>query len=179
MKIELKRLTENELELMMNWRMREDITKQMLSSPKLTMDGQRKWFEKLGHKQSEIRWIVWADDKPVGSMYIVDIDYDNKRCETGWFIAERGGFTLREIIRLQQSLTQYAFDVLGMNRIYGDVIDTNYSTAMLLSRLIGYKEEGRLIQHVHKDDGFHDVILMAIVKDEWVAYNSFQMIPIE
>jgi hypothetical protein len=27
MKVELKRLTENELEMLMNWRMREDISK--------------------------------------------------------------------------------------------------------------------------------------------------------
>ncbi len=46
MNVQLKRLTENELELLMNWRMQPDITKMMLTDPVLTLEGQKNGLKK-------------------------------------------------------------------------------------------------------------------------------------
>ncbi len=62
MNVQLKRLTENELELLMNWRMQPDITKMMLTDPVLTLEGQKKWFEKIKNDKSQIRWIIFSDN---------------------------------------------------------------------------------------------------------------------
>lgn len=41
MKVELKKLQENDLEIVMDWRMRPYITKYMNTDPVLTIDGQK------------------------------------------------------------------------------------------------------------------------------------------
>ncbi|MCD8300147.1 MAG: GNAT family N-acetyltransferase [Clostridiales bacterium] len=180
MRLELRRITENELELMMEWRMREEINRMMYTSPVLTLEGQYKWFEKIKTDPTQIRWIIWADGRPIGSMYINDIDRINHRCESGWFIAEKGGLSLKEIVSIQQNANQYLFENLGMNRIYGGVLDINFNAASLINRLVGLKEEGRMKQHIYKDGRYHDVIMVGITKKDWDDLGArFERIPVE
>ncbi len=166
MAIELKRLTENELELLMNWRMREDISKMMFTKVKLTMEGQRKWFEKIKNSETEIRWIIWKDGSPIGSLYFVDIDRGNLRCESGWFLAEKQGMDFSQVIALQRNSFDYAFDVLGLNRVYGMVLDDNKGLPKMLE-ICGISREGVLKQHVIKDGTPHDVTVVGITKNDW------------
>ena len=44
MSIHLREIREEDLELIMQWRMDPDITRYMNTDPKLTPEGQRKWF---------------------------------------------------------------------------------------------------------------------------------------
>jgi len=176
MAIELRRLTENELELLMNWRMREDISRMMFNTVKLTMEGQLKWFEKIKNSDTEIRWIIWKDEKPIGSLYFVDIDRKNLRCESGWFIAEKDGLDFSQVIAIQRNSYDYAFDVLGLNRVYGLIIDTNKGLPRMLE-LCGVRKEGVLKQHVIKDGVPHDVIVVGITKEDW--YNQKKNITYE
>jgi UDP-4-amino-4,6-dideoxy-N-acetyl-beta-L-altrosamine N-acetyltransferase len=166
LKVVLKRLTENELELMMNWRMREEIARGMFTDVKLTLEGQKKWFKKIKNDKTQIRWVIYIDDAPVGSMYLTDIDYVNKRCESGWFVAEKGASSFKFALGLQQNMFDYAFDTLKLNRNYGYVIDTNAGVLKIL-KLLGLEEEGVMRQHVFKDGEFHDVHVVAMTKDHW------------
>ena len=167
MKVALKRLTENELELLMNWRMREDISATMLTSVNLTLEGQYKWFKRIDNDESQIRWVIYYDDMPIGSMYITDIDYSNKRCESGWFIAEQKHRSLKLAKDLQQNVYDYAFDILKMNRIYGYVINSNTHLLNFLVRVCGLNSEGVLQQHVYKDGEFRDIAVVGLTKDDW------------
>lgn len=166
MDIELRRLTENELELMMKWRMREDIANNMFSSVELTIKEQRKWFKKLQSDRSQVRWIIFADNIPIGSMYLVDIDYTNKRCESGWFVAEKEYRSFKLAMSLQQNMYDYVFDEMGFNRLCGYALGIN-SMLLKLVKLCGMEEEGILRQHIYKDGIFHDVTVVGLTKDQW------------
>ena len=41
-----RKIKEEDLQMIMEWRMRDDITKYMNSDPILTLDDQRKWLKK-------------------------------------------------------------------------------------------------------------------------------------
>ncbi|NCC55888.1 MAG: GNAT family N-acetyltransferase [Erysipelotrichia bacterium] len=166
MKYTLRKLTENDLEVLMEWRMREDIASTMFTDVKLTLEGQKKWFEDIQKDSTQIRWIIFADDFPIGSMYFTNIDYQNRRCESGWFVAEKSHRSLQLAMALQQNSFDFAFNVLMLNRIYGYVIDTNLNVVRLL-KLCGIQEEGILRQHVMKDSVFHDVYCVGITKSMW------------
>lgn len=166
MAIEFRRVTKDDLELLMKWRMREDISKMMFNTVHLTMEGQLKWYEKLKKSESEIRWIIWKDNVPIGSIYAVDIDRKNERCETGWFLAEKDGVDLKTVIALQQNLKEYIFRELKLNRIYGLVLDDNKYILKLL-KMTGSTVEGILKQHVKKDGVFHDVYAIGTTREHW------------
>ena len=167
MKVELKRLTKNELELIMNWRMSDEVNRYLLTSPQLTMDGQYKWFEKLKDNKNEIWWIIWAADIPIGSMYFTNIDYENLRCYgPGWFIVEKKHLDLKQIVALQRNCYDFVFDVLRLNRLYGDVMTENKGVIQLV-KLCGLEVEGELKQHVIKDGVFHDMTLVGLTREQW------------
>ena len=182
MRIQLKKLTMNELELMMNWRMRADINRYMETSPALTIEGQFKWFEKLKKDESQIRWVIWADSEPVGSVYFEAIDYTNSRCSgPGWFIAKKEKFTFRNVISLQHNCYDFAFFKMGLNRIYGEVLAENVGVIRLV-KLCGQKIEGKRIEHVFKDGIFRDIILTGLTKSDWLEMRKnrgFDQIRIE
>lgn len=165
-KIELKRLTENELELLMNWRIQENITQYLFTNPQITLEGQKKWFEKIKNDNSQIRWIIYVNDIPVGSIYLVDIDYNNKRCELGWFIADKEVKSLELAMALQQNVFDYAFDTLKLNRVCGLIIDTN-KKVLTLDKYCGFEEEGLLKGYIYKSGKFHDAYLVGLTKKVW------------
>ncbi len=171
MKVELKRLTENELEMLMNWRMREDISKGMFNTVKLTLEGQKAWFEKIKNDNTQIRWIIYCDGVPVGSMYLTDIDYNNKRCESGWFVAEKEYRSLKLAMALQQNMYDYVFDTLKLNKIYGYILDNN-KMVLRLVKTCGIEEEGLLKKHILKNGIFHDVYVVGLTSENWKNKKS-------
>ncbi|RKX41786.1 MAG: UDP-4-amino-4,6-dideoxy-N-acetyl-beta-L-altrosamine N-acetyltransferase, partial [Thermotogae bacterium] len=58
MKLSLKRITENDLELIMNWRMLPEVTKYMYTDPNLTMEDQIKWFKKISSDSTTSYWLI-------------------------------------------------------------------------------------------------------------------------
>lgn len=180
MTLRLKRVTENELELLMNWRMSEEVNRYLKTSPKLTLEGQHKWFEKIKNDDTEIRWILWADDIPVGHVFYSNIDNENQRCYgPGWFIVEKKYLDLKQVINLHRNCCAFAFDVLGMNRIYGDVMSINTGVVKLV-QVCGYEIEGVLKEHVVKDGIPRDMTLVGLTKDQWNKKNlKYEKIEIE
>ena len=45
--ITLRAITKKDLEKIMHWRMDPDITRYMNTDPKLTLEGQKKWFSSI------------------------------------------------------------------------------------------------------------------------------------
>lgn len=179
MKLSLKRLTKNELELLMNWRMTDEVSRYMATNPKLTMEGQYKWFEQLKNDKTRIRWIIWADDTPIGSMHLDEIDYDNSSCSgPGWFIVEKNHLNLKQTIALHRNCCNFVFNVLGLNRIYGSVMTENERVLQLV-KLCGFEIEGER-NHIEKDGVFYDWTLVGLTKAQWESKGlSFEKIDIE
>lgn len=47
----------DDLEMIMDWRMRPEITRYMNTDPKLTIEGQKKWLQKIQQSETEWSWI--------------------------------------------------------------------------------------------------------------------------
>lgn len=180
MKIALKRVTGNDLKTLMDWRNSEEISKTLFTDVTLTMEGQIKWYKKLCKDESQIRWIVFADDKPIGTMFLTDIDYFNKRCEHGWFIAEKEYRSINLALSLRWNMYDYVFDRLGLNRLYGYVLAENKGVVRLI-KIGGPELEGIMKQHIFKRGEFHDVVVFGITKEMWhnrrseFTYEKFDM----
>ncbi len=171
MNVSLMRVQESDLQILMEWRMRPDITKYMFTNPVLTMETQKKWYEKLKTDNSQMRWVIYYEDIPIGSYYLVDIDYRNKRCEGGEFIAEKKYRSLDLSISLSCNAYDYVFDVLGLNRIYGYIIPEN-KNIIALNKMRGFEVEGVMKQHIVKDGQFFDVAILAITRDRWIKLRE-------
>ena len=66
MNVVMTRIRESDLEMVMDWRMRPYVTEFMNTNPVLTIEGQKKWFERIKDQDDQINWIIHCDDKPIG-----------------------------------------------------------------------------------------------------------------
>ncbi len=167
-KVELKLVTEEHLELLMNWRNSEVVSKSLFTSTHLTMEDQLKWYERYKNDKTQIRWIIYSDGKPIGTTYLTDIDHVNKRCESGWFIPDKEDRDMNMALTIRWNVFDYVFDTLGFHRQYGYILAENKGVVRFL-RVGGFDIEGTMKDHVFKDGKFQDVVVAGITKDVWYS----------
>jgi hypothetical protein len=167
----LRPIYEEELEMIMQWRMMPEITKFMYTDPQLTLEGQQKWYQSLQTRKDMIVFMIEVDQIPSGVLSITDIDYTNKRCSWGYYMAvkENRSFTLA--IALEWNLYDYVFDVLGMNKLEGEIFSFN-KPVIRIHEMCGSKVEGIKREHILKDGQFYDVTITGILKQDWYAMKS-------
>ena len=66
------------------------------------------------------------------------------------------------------TLVRFAFEEMNLNRVELHVYDFNLR-GQAAYRKCGFREEGRMRDAHHTEGRFHDVVVMAVLRDEWVA----------
>ena len=160
------RVKEEHLQMLMDWRMSPSITKYMNTDPKLTLEGQKKWLQSLENDPTRNNWVIYVDDKPVGSINLSNIDYVNSRTDWGYYIADTGARSLELAMLIEWGLYDYVFGTLKLNRLYNEVFAENENVAKL-HLLCGSKQEGVLRSHVKKNNNYYDIIVISILSQEW------------
>ena len=61
-----------------------------------------------------------------------------------------------------------AFDELGLEKVWAEVLADN-DAALRAQAAAGFRREGYLRRHALKDGQFQDVVLLAILAEEWRA----------
>jgi RimJ/RimL family protein N-acetyltransferase len=62
---------------------------------------------------------------------------------------------------------RFGFEHLELNRIWAYHMVRNPASGRVLAK-VGMEREGLLRQHVRKNEVFEDVVLMALLRQEWV-----------
>ncbi len=68
-------------------------------------------------------------------------------------------------------LINYCFDEMRLHRVYARIIEANEGSVALFKRL-GFKEEGRMREHVHRSGKFLDMLFFGLLKEEWQDKSS-------
>lgn len=181
MKVVLRPLERRDLEQVMAWRMRPDITRYMNTDPQLTIEGQERWFEKLRRDETQRFWVVEYDDVPIGTMSIFDIDRVNSRCSWGYYIAETQYRSLKLATWLEWNLYDYVLVKMGLNKLCNETFVEN-KYVVQLHKLCGSHEDGVLPRHICKNGRYYDVSVGSILREEWLVrrgacrYEAFSFV---
>lgn len=159
-----RNIKEDDLEMIMNWRMMPEITKYMNSDPKLTIEGQKNWFKKISASETDRYWILEVDGVPSGVVSLVD--YDGHKVHTGVYIAVKEKRSLKLTMYLQWNLYRYAFEYMGVSKVCEEVFEENKAVNRILD-MCGSKREGVLRNHIYKNGEYYNVVFRGILKDEW------------
>ena len=71
-----------------------------------------------------------------------------------------------------RAILDHGFESLGLNRIYAHHMVRNPASGRVLEK-IGMMKEGLLRQPVRKWGKFEDVVVFAILRDDWSKARSF------
>ena len=169
--IKLRPIQENELEMIMNWRMLPEITEYMYTDPKLTIEDQQRWYRSLHERKDIIAFMIEVDQTPCGILNVTDIDYNNKRCSWGYYMAVKEKRSLKLAMTIEWNLYDYVFDVLGMNKLEGEIFSFN-KNVLRIHQMCGSNIEGELREHIFKNGNYYDVTVTGILKEEWQKIKS-------
>jgi RimJ/RimL family protein N-acetyltransferase len=126
-------------------------------------------FEAIYTKAAEERTVEFAIEAAgslVGRCGLFDVDDLARHATLGITIGapHRGRGYGRDAVRV---LLGYGFRLRNMHRIQLDTLATN-EPALRAYRACGFVEEGRLREHGYANGEYVDVVLMGILRDEWL-----------
>ena len=128
---------------------------------------EKEYFEQLHkRKPNEIVVAIVVDDKPIGTMGLHNIDYRNRRANTGALIGEKEFWGKGYGTEAKMLLLHYAFYSLNLRKICSNVISFN-ERSVQYSKKCGYTEEGRKKEHHYRHGSYWDEICLAVFKEEW------------
>ena len=166
-RIYLRPIEEGDTETVLRWRNSPDVKKYFIYREDITPEEHGRWLREKVQKGKVAQFIIYLceGDIPVGSVYMQSIDHKHKNAEYGIFIGEeaaRGHGCGTDAARLA---IKYAFDVLGLHKLYLRVFSDNERAIRSYERA-GFVTEGVMRDDVCIDGKFYDVTRMAILKGE-------------
>ncbi len=131
----------------------------------------REWLEK--NVGSFYMWIIRSleDDRALGEIDLNGFDWTARHAWVGIGIGERDYWGKGYGTDAFRILIRYAFRELNLNRINLTVFDYNPRAIKSYEKL-GFKEEGRERQWLHRDGRRWDMLYMGLLRKEWEAMES-------
>lgn len=135
--VTLRRLTEDKIELVRQWRNDPKISQFMEYREIITPEQQLTWFHRIDN-ENNYYFIIEVDGKEIGLTNVKDIDYKKKCGEPGIFIYDDAYLNGTYSFRTSMCLNDFIFEVLGLNYLYGHVLKNN-KRAQRYNKTFGYK----------------------------------------
>lgn len=171
--IVLRSLKIEDIEKATLWRNDLELIKltQGIRFPK-TIEMEKAWFDKILNDISNKNIYFGIDEivsnEFIGIIQLNNIDYISGTAIWGFILGERTKQRTGYGIEAQKLLFNYAFNILNIRKIYSYTIAFNKTTLSWLDKIGGFKEEGRLNKQVYFDGDYHDVVIMAFYKEDFI-----------
>ncbi len=129
------------------------------------------WLEK--NTGTFFMWIIRSreDDRPLGEIDLNGFDWTARHAWVGVGIGERDYWGKGYGTDAMRILIRYAFRELNLNRINLTVFAYNPRAIKSYEKL-GFKEEGRERQWLHRDGRRWDMLYMGLLRREWEALEA-------
>jgi len=125
-----------------------------------------------GNARKELVFAVTlrSNGQLIGAVGLRDIDPDHAKAEMGFWIGVEfwGQGYATEAAR---AVVGHAFDALRLNRVCAHHMVRNPTSGSVLGK-VGLKPEGLLRQRVRKWGVYEDVVVCAILREDWAVHRN-------
>lgn len=162
--IYLRLMTYADTDLIVNWRNSDGVRKNFIYQALFTREGHENWIRTMIDTGKVVQMIICEEEtnRPVGSVYLRDIDMTHRKAEYGIFIGEedaRGKGYGSSAARL---MIQYAFEEMNLHRLFLRVYAENIQAIRSYEKA-GFVKEAHLRDDVCIQGKYHDIVLMGIL----------------
>lgn len=163
----LKPISSDDTENIIRWRNQENVRKNFLDQRLFTVEGHTNWLENVVRKGRAEQFIIYEkeNDFPVGSVFLRDIDYENRKAEYGIFIGEETARGKGIGTEAAKSILKYGFEEMQLHKIFLRVLADNEG-AIKSYKKAGFVQEAYLKDEVLLNGQYRDIVLMAVIDEE-------------
>lgn len=175
----LRAIEEHDLPYFRDWR--NQLQKYFRQYRQLTPYDQAKWFEELLNDPNQFMFSIWYDGQVVGCCGL-RVDRQNRSGEISLYIGDPK--VEKDPIYIDgkaaplalKDLMAYAFDTLGLHRVWAEVFDYDDKKKQLLINA-KFTTEGSLRETYFKMGSFVDSTILGYLEKEWVSreQNGFMI----
>lgn len=168
--IYLRLMTWDDTDNIIAWRNSDAVRKNFIYQELFTREGHEYWIKNKVETGDVVQMIICniSDDKPLGSVYIRDIDRKNNKAEYGIFIGEADARGRGIGTATAKLMLRYCFEEEKLHRVYLRALSGN-EQAIGSYEKAGFKREGYLIDDVCINGNYCDIVWMATTAD---TYNK-------
>lgn len=162
----LTNITYDDTADIVRWRNQKFVQENFIYQKNFTPEIHNKWMQTMVESGQVIQFIIWEriSNKKIGSVYLRDIDYQNKKAEFGIFIGEKDYLSKGYGKIATRLIISYAFEKLNLNKIFLRLLTHNKRAFKCYSDC-GFIQEGLFKQDVFIKNQPYDVVFMVILSN--------------
>lgn len=165
--IYLRPMTYEDTEMIVSWRNSDAVRRNFIYQELFTREGHEHWIHTMVETGRVVQMIICQaqGDRPVGSVYLRDIDRQHKKAEYGIFIGDdaargKGYGTAAALLMIR-----YAFEEMGLHRLFLRAFADNVQAIRSYEKA-GFEREAYLRDDVCIDGCYRDIVLMGILNKD-------------
>ena len=139
----------------------------MYTEQEIGLNEHLQWVNRLKSDKKQIVFSVLNEkNNPIGAVSVNSLDILHKKADWEFYLDknERGGLGAA----LEYNLIEYVFNVLGIEKLNCEVIETN-ETVVKLHKKFFFTEEGFRKENIEKNGKRIGVYFLGLTKTNWLA----------
>lgn len=160
----LRTITDNELELMREWRNAPAVRGNMYTQHEISAEEHEQWWRAMLQRSDNKYFMYEYKGKPSGIVAFTNIDIVSSNSTWAFYAAEdapKGTGSRMEFLALE-----YAFEMLKLQKLCCEVLAYN-SPVIKLHQKFGFKVEGVFRRQYFINNDYVDVYRLGILASEW------------
>jgi len=164
MSIYLRPIGYSDTDLIVKWRNSDAVRKNFIYQALFTRESHENWMRTKVETGDVVQMIICEAEshKPVGSVYVRDIDHIHHKGEYGIFIGETDARGKGYGTAAAKLMIRYCFEELKLHRLYLRVYADNLQAIRSYEKA-GFEREALLRDDVCIDGEYRDIVLMGIL----------------
>ncbi len=150
-----------------DWRNHEDIKKNMYNSHIISCNEHNQWLQSLKINSSTYVYIAFENNNPIGVVSINN--YKPLWLTADWAFYLNPSYLLHKGLgaALEYHFLNFIFDEFNLAKLNCEVLETN-PLVVKLHQKFGFTIEGTKRKNIIRDTQRLDVILLGILRNEWI-----------
>ena len=148
----------------MKWRNNEKVVQNFIYRKPISREEHICWMEQKVATGRVIQFIICdlQTDKPLGVVYIQNIEEEHSKAEEGIFLGEEEAFGRGIGTEAARLMVRYAFEILGLHKLSARVLAYNMASRRMHEGA-GYEQEAYFKQELYLDGKYEDLIFYGII----------------
>ena len=161
----LRPLTTDDALITLTWRLSERA--RFLNRGAQSVEQQQSWIA-AREKAGDLNFIIEYQQSPVGMIALHDISTIHRNAIIGRLLIgeQRAVGNAPVSFEAEVLLLDYAFEALGLHKVYGDIREDNKAVIKLRSYL-GYHQDGILRDYIYQNGQYFNGIMISILENEY------------
>lgn len=162
--IYLRLMTYADTDFIVAWRNSDSVRKNFIYQALFTRESHENWIHTMVETGKVVQMIICdsASDKPLGSVYIRDIDRHHNKAEYGIFIGESDARGRGVGTAAAKLMLRYCFEEEKLHRVYLRAFAENMQAIKSYEKA-GFLREGLLREDVCIEGRYRDIVWMAAI----------------